>query len=296
MATESKPDASRILAALQRGAIPPEIGPEWGALKLLLSRGWLVALLIFVIVFCLPLFVLGLLNFNRWGDIGVLVSNCLVIFVSGVLAIISAVVHFLRRRTVREDLSAGHVQQAEGEFLWHGSNYQPRFAGQRKWSTYLYHYGGVRPGAYRFYFLPRSGAVLLIEPLEGPDQSRAVIEAVRQALGFQMGDLDENRRGHMSPRQRRLVATHSLGRLLSALVLLAGIIATVVINWPKANASTPIGRALLPLLIIGIPMCAAVVYLCLHAYRLGRDAISGLSASRLASHSSIRLVPCGGCT
>ena len=275
MASESKPDAAKILATLQRGEIPPEIGPDWTGLKRVTSRAWLNFSVVMIAVLAVTLLALGLLNLSRWGSVDVLLFNCVAFLFFAVPWAISLLVNYRQRRSVQADLAAGQVQQAEGEILWHGSNYRLQFVGQQRWSSYLNNYSGVRPGPYRFYFLPRSGVVLLIEPLPGGNQTDILSNPLWQALGFQRDDLDYNRKGQMSPRQRRVVMAQSLGRLVLALALSALLVAIVAINWPRVSAGPAAGRIILGLIIIDAPSCAAVVYLCRRAYFLARDAASG---------------------
>src|SRR5258708_26783571 len=130
MSVDSQQDAAVILATLQRGEIPPSLRPDWGALRRLLNFGLLILYGVFVVVFLLPLLVISLVNYSRQGGLEVLLANCLLIFACGTFFVVSAIVYLRRRRAVLADLSTGRVNQAEGESVWRGSNFEPRFMGQ----------------------------------------------------------------------------------------------------------------------------------------------------------------------
>lgn len=110
------------------------------------------------------------------------------------------------------DITAGRVEQGEGRLTWRKSSYMPETQDQRRLT--LMDGLSLTPGAYRFYYLPRSGLVVNVEPLgsssmayanagsrdEG-ELTRALAEANRlQVDGYpnyrlgQMDEMDKQRR------------------------------------------------------------------------------------------------------
>jgi hypothetical protein len=165
MRLDAKPDAAEILAALQRGEIPPLLRPDVRAIWRGTSGRALIAYTVLTILLWLalpgPWLAIGI----RSGDAGVIVFSGLIALVFGLPLVIVVIIHLRRRYALLADLEVGRVQQAEGEILMRGHNNQPRFVWQHKWSSSFYDYNKVAPGKYRFYFLPHSGFVLLIVPL-----------------------------------------------------------------------------------------------------------------------------------
>lgn len=126
------------------------------------------------------------------------------------------------------DMSAGRVEQGDGRLTWRKSSYQPETADRR---LKLMEGLSLTPGAYRFYYLPRSGLVVNVEALgsgatafgnagsrDEDELTRALAEANRLQLEayptYRLGQLDE------SDRQRR-ISRAVLGMGLTVIVATA---------------------------------------------------------------------------
>jgi hypothetical protein len=109
------------------------------------------------------------------------------------------------------DLNEGRIEQAEGRSRWTGMSYAAEWEGRSRWTAGTL--GALGPGAYQFYYLPRSGRVLSAAPL--PGMARQAEEDLQTVLGrvhgFGEADLALNRHGRMSPRQKRRLTAAALG-------------------------------------------------------------------------------------
>lgn len=124
------------------------------------------------------------------------------------------------------DLAGRRVEQADGRLTWRGRDY--RGAVEGRGDLYLLPGDERQPGAYRFYFLPRSGYIASAERLFlGGTESDALAElhrALQDEFNFVEDDLIENRAGRLSPRQRlALLFLQLRNALLWAPFLLMGL-------------------------------------------------------------------------
>lgn len=126
------------------------------------------------------------------------------------------------------DMSAGRVEQGDGRLTWRKSSYLPETADRR---LKLMDGLSLTPGAYRFYFLPRSGLVVNVEALgssafayagagsrDEDELTRALAEANRLQLeaysNYRLGQLDE------ADKQRR-ISRAALGMGITLIVATA---------------------------------------------------------------------------
>jgi hypothetical protein len=132
------------------------------------------------------------------------------------------------------DLSAGRVEQGDGRLTWRKSRYLPETQERR---LTLMDGLSLTPGAYRFYFLPRSGLVVNVEALgssafanagsrDEDELTRALAEANRLQVeaypNYRLGQMDE------ADKQRR-ISRAVLGMGITLLVATAiGIFFTVL--------------------------------------------------------------------
>jgi hypothetical protein len=124
------------------------------------------------------------------------------------------------------DLAGGRVEQADGRLTWRGRDY--RGAVEGRGDLHLLPGDERQPGAYRFYYLPRSGYIANAERLFlGGTEADALAElrrALEDEFNFTEDDLAENRAGHLSPRQRTaLIFSQLRNALLWAPFLLMGL-------------------------------------------------------------------------
>jgi hypothetical protein len=100
------------------------------------------------------------------------------------------------------DLSGGRAEQAEGRLVWRRKTYRGVVEGR---TLELLRGVEMMPGAYRFYYLPRSGLVIGAEKLSLGSSLTEQLDDLRRALGdvldFTDDDLPENRAGRLSTRQ-----------------------------------------------------------------------------------------------
>lgn len=127
---------------------------------------------------------------------------------------------------LRRDLAEGYIAQEDGQVIFTNSHgYMARVAGRALRDMDGSKAVNLAPGSYRFYYLPRSGRILSAErqTLFDPGGPQAgLLLALSQAHHFSLDELDTNRLGHVSGRQR--------GRLVSKLVFLVVIAAALVIG------------------------------------------------------------------
>lgn len=124
------------------------------------------------------------------------------------------------------DLAGSRVEQADGRLIWRGRDYRGAVEGRS--DLHLLPGDERQPGAYRFYFLPRSGYIINAERLFlGGAESDALVElrrALEDEFNFTEDDLAENRSGRLSPRQRTALLFLQLrNALLWAPFLLLGL-------------------------------------------------------------------------
>ncbi len=222
----------------------------------------------------------------------VIVLVCLLIFVSVVAPPLRRA---LWRRRVRREVEQGWVAQADGEVRASGSGYLARVDGRRLLSV-----GGERavllaPGAYRFYFLPASRALVSAEPRPGlgvmapgpgatgpelgsaasvgasfapnaPPQA-ALVAALGEALHFSTEDLILNRQGRMSEAQRRRLTGWTAFLVVFGLVLCIVAPAIFIVMFSSWQATCP------------VLICVLIGSVVLYGARLSRrDVVSGAVA------------------
>jgi hypothetical protein len=129
---------------------------------------------------------------------------------------------------LRRDLLEGYIAQEDGQVVFAGSSgYVARVSGQPLRSLNGSKSVGLAPGAYHFYYLPRSRRVLSAERqthLEPDSPQAGLLLALAQAHGFRLEELDANRQGLVSSRQRsRLVR----GLLFLFVVMLALVVVSI---------------------------------------------------------------------
>ncbi len=139
------------------------------------------------------------------------------------LLLIPTIGHLLFKLRLRRDLTNGVVAQEDGQVICvRTRGYVAR--GRRRPLRSLYGSWAVNlpPGAYRFYYLPHSRRILSAEwpaLLEPGGPAASLLSALAEAHGFHPGDLNANRQGQISARQRFAL----MGGLLVLFVILAGV-------------------------------------------------------------------------
>lgn len=103
------------------------------------------------------------------------------------------------------DLSQSAIAYAEGQVTFSRKGYVAAASGRRFLALNGSRVVNLAPGAYRFYYLPSSRRLLSAEPLAryGAVQPQAPLLTVLASVhGFSLGDLEMNRQGWLSARQR----------------------------------------------------------------------------------------------
>jgi hypothetical protein len=145
-------------------------------------------------------------------------------------------------RTTLGELRSGRVAQADGEVRWGRGRYLVRsyvaYVGRRSLRSTGYALQ-LSPGPYRCYFLPKSGWLLAAQPSAASGPTTPLMGAARPPHvsimaehGFTAADLQANRAGQLSGRQRRAL----IGALIGWLVLtLAVILIALLLLFTAAN-------------------------------------------------------------
>jgi hypothetical protein len=185
-------------------------------------------------------------SYFRWeGLSGVL----LVLALPVLLVLTRGLLSFL---CLRRDLAQGAIMQADGQVTFlarHGSVAQA--AGEPLSGIDDGKAVGLVPGMYRFWYLPRSRRVLSAEQqtLFEPGASRADLQAaLARANGFRLEDLERNRLGWISTRQRTVLVRQMLGLLVSTVAVVSG----AVWQLPLLIQSSPWGYLLLAAVLAGL--------------------------------------------
>jgi hypothetical protein len=204
---------------------------------------------------------------------------CLLIFLS---VFVPPLRRGLWRRRVRREAERGLVAQADGEVRATRSGYVARIDGRRLASVMGERAVLLAPGAYRFYFLPASRALVSAEPRPGlgvlapgpgatgpglamsgpvstpfapnvPSQA-ALLAALAQALRFSAEDLALNRQGRISEAQRRRLIGWTAFLIVFGLVLCVAAPAILIVMFSSWQATCPV---LICVLIGGVVLYGA---------------------------------------
>jgi hypothetical protein len=146
-----------------------------------------------------------------------------------------------------DDLEEATVESAVGNVVWRGTRYQMRTDSRRLRALRRVHLPPL--GDYRFYYLPRTGLVVMAEKISDMSVEVAVpslLQVLASTNNFSLVDLAQNHKGELSLRQEN----HLFGEAaFSGLVLLIGV-ALFVSMISRILRGTPSATYLL-LLIIG---------------------------------------------
>jgi len=206
------PTHPQQIAANRRGEIT---GEQQNALKSESSIGWLALIMSFVFLPILFVAIMGVVWFPDrrrelplWGY-GIILAFFIVAFV---VSAVPQAWRLFKALRVRGDLSVGQVEAAEGQMNWRRNQYVAETPARRLRLPPLS--AGLRPGSYRFYFLPNTGWVLSAEriiPPGGEDPRAELLNVLTQAIGFSVEALEANRNGRLAG-----------GQLLKLLLAAAG--------------------------------------------------------------------------
>jgi hypothetical protein len=136
---------------------------------------------------------------------------------------------------LRRDLAEGYITQEDGQVTFvRKLGYEARGVGGR-----LYNLDGgatveLPPGEYHFFLLPRSRRVLSAEvqmSFSQGSQQLSLLAALARAHGFSLDELNANRQGWLSTRQRLAVIRSMLYFPMIVAVLVALIVLAAIEQW-----------------------------------------------------------------
>ena len=201
-----------VIAANRRG----EITPEQRARIRSAMNGLRNSLVFYSIFMGIPVL----------GIFGILVSMTKVpAYDSGIYAmvfIISAgsmlwIPYLVRVILTHRELSAGHIEQTEGQVVWRGRNYVVETPGRR-----LRFFGKLNllPDDYRFLHLPHTGWLLSAERLTGVGEEqtmRDLLKILAQANHFSLTAVAVNRAGRLADDQIWRLVRPMVGYMIAGL-------------------------------------------------------------------------------
>jgi hypothetical protein len=187
-----------------------------------------------------------------WGIEGIRLSLGIFILLVVVVVLVVSIIQTwdaIQKRLIASELSAGRIEQAEGEITWRWGRYIARIPSRRL--RPLLGELNLLPGRYRFYYLSRTKRLLSAERLDMRQAGiHELLKILAQANHFSPQALEANR-------ERRLARTQLPWLLLSPWIPVGEFILIVA---PVALLSNfflgfversfePIGKDLLPELI-----------------------------------------------
>jgi hypothetical protein len=243
-------DANRYgqLTPYQRQRLKPPslVGPLVGlagAIVLLIPLGWL---LLFVVGNVFPS------EGNSPFAVPTLLGATLTFLVLEMPLLLVSLFSLQGRLNLRRDLAEGSIAQADGEVLFSNSaGYHARVFGQTLAALDGDRTLSLAPGLYRFYYLPRSRRILSAERqmLFEPGGPKAGLrEALSRANNFRMDELDTNRQGGLSARQRFRV----MRGLAFLLVILVALVVGAAWQFPLLLRYSPWGFLIGGLILFGL--------------------------------------------
>jgi hypothetical protein len=120
-------------------------------------------------------------------------------------AAVWACIRLSRWLRLEYDLRQSAITYAEGKVTFSKKGYVAAAYGRRLWALNGNSKVNLAPGSYRFYYLRASRRLLSAEPMVGygaaPPQA-PLLSVLAAVHGFSLGDLEMNRRGWLSARQR----------------------------------------------------------------------------------------------
>lgn len=139
-----------------------------------------------------------------------------------------------------DDLTNGVVESATGKIEWNGKRYQMRTDTRLLRSSRLSRVTLPPAGDYRFYYLPRTGLVVMAEEVrtkKAHDPARGLLLALASANKFSLDDLSQNQKGLLSKRQENWLS----GILLFyGLIFISGLvlIGSMILQILRAESTT----------------------------------------------------------
>ena len=152
----------------------------------------------------------------------------------------------INRVRAGQELQPGRARYADGVIAWDGDGYVARLRGRRAplgpWDGEPIE--NLRPGPYRFWFLPRGGWLLSAQPLggwsaapTGPDGARiSLLGVLASANGFRLAALAANRDGRLDAEQAQGLACQEKRAEIVALIVGIGLIAATPAFWYVGQA------------------------------------------------------------
>lgn len=120
-----------------------------------------------------------------------------------------------------DDVTNGVVESSVGKIVWGGRRYEMQTDTRVLRSLRFSGVASPPPGTYRFYYLPRTGLVVMAEevPKNVVHGGDTLLQALANANRFSLEDLKINQEGHLSKHQENRL-------LLTAILYLAGCVSS----------------------------------------------------------------------
>ncbi len=158
-----------------------------------------------------------------------------VLGVQGIVGLVWTCRPFLRWLLFRLDIAEGRIVQDDGYIVFRRGRYIAKVAGRSLKATDGRKRLNLAPGAYRFFYLPRTGRILSAQPLQYDESygasafTQGLLDALAQTNHFDMDDLLANRQGRLSSKQAARVLRSAIlwlvgGSIVAALIVVFGII------------------------------------------------------------------------
>lgn len=236
----------------------------------------LIVSLMFAVASLLPtLGALGIFAHGHVNVVGLICSTpCALVAVLFVgLAFVAPISTRRRNAAIATALRKGTIAQTEGSVIFSRGGYRADADGQRL-RTSRGEPLALRPGRYRFYYLPQPPILLSAEPLDTPTPAfarppaidpllglpgytpppapdgvnpyitvdptlRGLLDALAESNRFTIEELSLNRGGHMSGRQARRLAVGLIARLFFALGFIVSGVTPIILSLIFRRHATP---------------------------------------------------------
>ncbi len=161
--------------------------------------------------------------FSGQSLVGLVCLSVLIPYLAILLVLLVFRTGLLNKVLMRCDLAEGYIAQEDGQVVFLGrQGYIARVAGQLLRGIDGSKTVRLEPGMYHFYYLPRSRRILSAEPqarLEPGGPQDDLLLALARAHRFSLDDLNLNRQGLLSRRQRAVLGRKLLFWLVACPVV-----------------------------------------------------------------------------
>src|SRR5574341_42545 len=180
-----------------------------------------------------------------WGYVIIVAFFGLILLI----AIVPQAWNLMGALRTRSDLAGGQVESLDGQVTWRGKNYAAEVPGRRL--RLPLGAAGLRPGSYRFFYLPDTGWLLSAERLAPPgseDLNTELLAVLARVQGISVETIEANRQGRLALGQMSKL----LLSLVRAFLLMCGLaVITGVIGWYLWSSINETTFQWIALLVVG---------------------------------------------